>query len=308
MTLLSLILALLIEQLKPLDFERWVSAPLDRVADFLESHFNAGQAQQGAVAWLLAVVLPVVAVTAIYWVLNAASPLLGMFWNVVVLYLTMGFRHVSHYFTEIQEALGAGELDRARHLIGRWRQRGAERASSGEVARLAIEEALVASHRHVFGVLFWFAVLPGPAGPMLYRLAEYLYRRWGLRRDAEMGAFGVFAQRAFVALDWLPQRITAAAFAIVGDFEDAVYCWRAQAARWRDGASGILLSSGAGALGVRLGMPVWESGEITDRPEIGLGEDADVDLMQSTIGLVWRSLILCLLLLALLGVASWVGS
>ena len=104
-----------------------------------------------------------------------------------------------------------------------------------------------------------------------------------------------------------PVRITAAAFAIVGDFEDAVYCWRTQAGRWPDEAAGILLASGAGALGVRLGLPIVESGEVTERPELGLGEEADADFMQSGIGLVWRTLVLCLLLLTLLGVASWAG-
>jgi adenosylcobinamide-phosphate synthase len=141
----------------------------------------------------------------------------------------------------------------------------------------------------------------------MYRLSYYLYRQWGLRQDAEFGAFGRFARRAFEVIDWLPVRVTATAFAIVGDFEDAVYCWRTQAARWADRAAGILLASGAGALGVRLGQPIVESGEMTERPELGLGEEADADFMQSGIGLVWRTLVLCLLLLTLLGVASWAG-
>jgi adenosylcobinamide-phosphate synthase len=41
---------------------------------------------------------------------------------------------------------------------------------------------------------------------------------------------------------------------------------------------------------------------------LGLGDEADADFMQSTIGLLWRTLVMCLLLLALLWVASWVGS
>ena len=98
-------------------------------------------------------------------------------------------------------------------------------------------------------------------------------------------------------IDWLPLRVTAAAFAVVGDFEDAVHCWRTQAVRWPEAGSGILLASGAGALGVRLGMPVHDDSDRAscDRPELGLGEDADPDFMQSTIGLVWRSLVLGLL-------------
>jgi cobalamin biosynthesis protein CobD/CbiB len=123
----------------------------------------------------------------------------------------------------------------------------------------------------------------------------------------EFGDFGTFAQQAFSIIDWLPLRVTAAGFAIVGNFEDAIYCWRTQADKWPDDGLGIVLSSGAGALGVRLGMPVVEAGEIADRVEIGTGDEADVDFMQSAVGLVWRALVLWLLLLLLLGLASLVG-
>jgi adenosylcobinamide-phosphate synthase len=226
---------------------------------------------------------------------------------VAILYLTLGFRQFSHYYTDIHLALRMGETERARALLGEWRGRSADGLNATEIARLAMEEALVSSHRHVFAVIVWFVLLPGPAGALLYRLSYYFTSRWGGRRDAEFGAFGRFARRAFAVVDWLPVRITAAAFAIVGDFEDAVYCWRTQAARWPDEAAGILLASGAGALGVRLGLPIVESGEVTERPELGLGEEADADFMQSGIGLVWRTLVLCLLLLTLLGIASWAG-
>jgi adenosylcobinamide-phosphate synthase len=308
MTLISLIAAFLIEQVQPLDVGKWMRAPLGRVAEYFETRFNDGQARHGMVAWILAVAPLVVVVAVLYHVLDRIHPLFALVLNVGVLYLTMGFRHVSHYFTGVHEALRKGELDRARSLIAEWRGHSAERLSSSEVAKLAIEEALVAAHRHVFGVAFWFVILPGPSGAILYRMAEFFAERWGRRSAAELGAFGQFAQSAFVVLDWLPLRFTALAFAVVGDFEDAVYCWRTQAARWSDPASGILLASGAGALGVRLGMPVYESGEITERPELGLGDDADADFMQSTVGLVWRTLVLSLMLLTLLGIASWVGS
>ena len=60
-------------------------------------------------------------------------------------------------------------------------------------------------------------------------------------------------------------------------------------------------------MGVRLGMPVLDVGEITERAEIGTGEEADVDFMESAVGLVWRVLVLWWLLLLLLGLASLVG-
>lgn len=305
MALFSIILALILEQLRPLAEQRWVRTPLTQIAHALEERFNDGQSRHGLIAWLLAIFFPVLALIVLQWLLARWQPLLLLPFNVAVLYVTMGFRQFSHHYTDIHLALRMGELERARSLISEWRGRSSERLSSQEMARLAIEEALIASHQHVFAPLFFFIVF-GPAGAMFYRLALFFRNQWGGR---EYAAFGEMARRGFALLDWLPLRITAASFAIVGNFEDAVYCWRTQAASWPDPGSGILLASGAGAIGVRLGQPVQDEAEIryNERPELGSGEEADADFMQSAVGLVWRSLVLCLLLLALFWVASWIG-
>jgi adenosylcobinamide-phosphate synthase len=310
MTLISIVIALIIEQLHALSVQRVVRGPVARMAALLEDKFNDGGHSHGAIAWGLGVALPAALLALVYALLMHFQPLLAFLMGIGVLYMTMGFRQFSHFFTDIHLALRLGEVETARQLLAQWRGRAGDRLTASEIARLAIEQALLASHRHVFAPLLWFAVL-GPAGALLYRLAQALDELWGERDETEFGAFGQFAHQAFALIDWLPLRVTAAAFAVVGDFEDAVHCWRTQADRWPDGGSGILLASGAGAMGVRLGLPVHEvmqdMGEVGDRPELGLGEDADPDFMQSAIGLVWRSLVLGLAVLALVWVSGWVG-
>ena len=308
MSLVSLIIALLIEQAKPLSYRQVVFGPVSRLADTLDGWFNTGDRKHGVLAWMIGVGGLVLASGVLYALLFSLNPLLALALNVLVLYLTMGFRQFSHFYTDIQLALRMGDVIRARDLLAEWRGRSSDGLSSSDVARLAIEEALASSHRHVFGVLFWFVLLPGPCGAVLYRAAAIFSEHWGRRNDDPLqGEFASFAQQAFDVIDWLPLRATAAAFAVVGDFEDAVYCWRTQAAKWPDDGMGIVLASGAGALGVRLGMPVVESGEIADRVELGTGDEADVDFMQSAVGLVWRAIVLWLVLLLLLGLASLVG-
>jgi adenosylcobinamide-phosphate synthase len=310
MSLISIIFVLLIEQVQALPVQRVVLDPVARLAGFLEEKFNDGGQRHGAIAWGLGVALPAALVSLLHGVLMHFQPLLAFLLGIGVLYLTMGFRQFSHFFNGIHLALRQGETDQARALLAQWRRRSGDRLTSGEIARLAIEQGLLASHRHVFAPLLWFVVL-GPAGALFYRLAHSFDDLWGRRSEIELGEFGQFAHRAFALIDWLPIRVTAASFAVVGDFEDAVHCWRTQAVRWPEAGSGILLASGAGALGVRLGMPVHdaiqEMGESGDRPELGLGDDADPDFMQSTIGLVWRSLVLGLAVLALIWVSGWVG-
>ncbi len=310
MTLISIVIALILEQLHALSVQRVVRDPVARMAVFLEDKFNDGGRSHGTIAWGLGAALPAALMGLAYALLLHFQPLPAFLLGIGVLYLTMGFRQFSHFFTGIHLALRLGEVEQARQLLAQWRGCSGDRLTASEVARLAIEQALLSSHRHVFAPLLWFALL-GPAGALLYRLSQALDELWGERDEMEFGEFGQFAHQAFALIDWLPLRVTAASFAVVGDFEDAVHCWRTQADRWPDAGSGILLASGAGALGVRLGLPVHDAiqelGEVGDRPELGLGEEADPDFMQSTIGLVWRSLVLGLAVLALVWVSGWVG-
>jgi len=309
-SLFAIILALLLEQMHALPVELAMRRPIAGLAAMLEDKFNDGGFSHGAIAWGLGAVLPALALGLAWLLLLRLQPLLAFALAVGTLYLTVGFRQFSHFFTGIHLALREGDLDGARRLLAEWRGRAGDRLSPGDIARLAIEQAILDSHRHVFAPLLWFAVF-GPAGALFYRLAHGLDMHWGRRGETEFGQFGQFARQAFHFVDWLPIRVTASSFAVVGDFEGAAHCWRTQAVRWPEAGAGILLASGAGALGVRLGMPVHDAaselGETGDRPELGLGEDADPDFMQSTIGLVWRSLVLGLLVLALIWVSGWVG-
>lgn len=303
MTLFPLIFAFILEQIRPLPEQRVVLAPLRRFSHALEGWFNDGEARHGIVAWGVAVLVPSILMLVIEGLLWWLQPLLAFLLSIATLYLVLGFRHFSHFFTDIQIALRNGEVEQARELLSHWRGRSGRRLSSTEVARLAIEEALLGVHQHVFAPMFWFAVI-GPAGAVLYRLALFFRTEWGHDQSND---FGRFAIRAFDVIDWLPLRLTAIGFAIVGDFEDALYCWRNQAQQWPHKGEGVLLASGAGALGVQLGSPLHgDTGELGDRPTLGLGEEADADFLQSTIGLAWRTLALGLLLLTLLWVASWV--
>lgn len=312
MSLLSLIVALLLEQFHPLATRKYLHSWLGGYAQFFLDHFNAGERKQGRTAWLIAVLLPLSGSVALYWLLYRAHPIFAWAFNVLVLYLTLGFRQFSHYFTGIHRALCDNDLERARNLLSEWRGPPCHELCAGEVARVAIEEALLASHRHVFGVIAWFVIFMllglGPSGAVLYRLALFLRARWDKPDSAEGGEFGEFAQQACRWLEWLPSRLTATAFAIVGDFEDAVYCWRTQAQSWPDPESGIVLASGAGALGVRLGLPIAGGGLSADRPEMGMGEDADADFMQSAVGLVWRALVFWMMVLLLLSLAALMGT
>jgi adenosylcobinamide-phosphate synthase len=299
--LFSLVAVLLLEQVRPLPVKRVVLDPLRALVSRISRRCGYGR---GRLAWGLAVLGGTALCAVVAWLLPL---LLCVVFTVGVLYLTLGFRHESHFFTDIHLALRMQELGAARRLLAEWRGGQYEDADADEVARLAIEQALVASHRNVFGVIFWFVVL-GPCGAVMYRLARFLHDEWGGRQDGvpEEG-YGQFARHAFYIIDWLPSRLTAVLFAIGGNFEDAVFCWRAQSVLWPDRGNAVLVASGAGALGVRLGSVPGVEGSDAEILDVGVGDKAGVDDMQATVGLVWRALVVCLVLLALTAVAVWVG-
>ena len=298
MAVIAIIAALLLEQWRPLSDRKMWRAAVSSCAEWIERTLNAGEERHGTIAWLVAVVPPVGAAIAIHALLAWVEPLLALLFNVAALYVTLGFRQFSHYFTTAHAALREGDLDRARAAVASWRGQAAMHLSREEVMRVAIEEALVSSHRHVFGVLFWFVLLPGPSGAILYRLAVYLRERW-----AKLGAFGRTAEQVYSVLEWPASRLTAAAFAVVGDFEDAVYCWRTQARAWPDPFMGVVLAAGAGAMGVRLGMPLAEPGGVEPRPELGVGDTADLPFLDTAVGLLWRALVLWVFVLLVVSAA-----
>jgi len=52
-----------------------------------------------------------------------------------------------------------------------------------------------------------------------------------------------------------------------------------------------VLAAGAGAMGVRLGMPVQDVDGMQPRPELGVGDPAEGPFLDSTVGLLWRALV-----------------
>lgn len=318
MTFISILFALLIEQLKPLRADNPVYAGIRFLARRMENWFNAGQARHGVIGWVAMMAALMLPTALVYWLCAKISPLAALAWNILIVYLTLGFRHYSHYFTSIQFALNAGDEVAARTLLADWTGQDTADLEVGEISRIAVEKALVSTHRNVFGVFFWFLIPFGPACAVMYRVAEYLARAWNEPEHMRNEAFGRFAERAFYWIDWIPARLTASAFAVVGNFEDAIYAWRNFAGRWPDEAVGIILAAGGGAMDVRLGTPTESAAEVlpadaatVDSTELEgdslPGAEPTPRALQSTVGLVWRALLLWMFLLLLLSIAVWAG-
>lgn len=305
MVFFSVLAAVALEHLRPLRHPLPHYQLYSRFTHWLEQRFNAGEYSHGAIAWGLAIVPLLAAAWLVFFLLSQVNPLLGWAWNVAVLYLTLGFKYFADDAERIGRLLRAGELDAARAQLAAWRGGDASEFSAEDMARVTLEQVMEASHRQMFGVLFWFVLLAplGPVGAVLYRAASILSKRWlGTR-----GLFSAFAQRAFHAINWLPVRLTALTYAIAGNFEEAMYCWRTQASTWPEAEEGVVIAAGAGAMGVKLGQSVTVGGQAVWRPELGTGQTPDADCIASAVSMIWRGLVIWLVAGLLVVIAGWVA-
>jgi adenosylcobinamide-phosphate synthase len=300
LSLLALLAGMLAQYAYPVRGRQPLMALYGRMCLSVAKRLNAGDRNSGILAWFALVLLVLVPVIVLMLLAAAVHPVASWLLETAVIYATLRFLSTTGKMSAIEKALREGDLSGAAIRLGQWRGEPAEAEDASAVARLAAEHALREAHQGTFAPLFWYLVLPGPIGLVLYPLALRAARNWEHLVDREDRDFGWFAARAFQAIDWIPQRVTAFTFAVVGNFEDALFCWRSQASGWlRPEEEGIVLASGAGALGVRLGEPIPGGESLIARPPLGQGELAREDALASLEGLLWRALVLWLVVFLL---------
>jgi adenosylcobinamide-phosphate synthase len=169
-------------------------------------------------------------------------------------------------------------------------------------------------------------------------MSEFVARYWLHKSrlpasgDSASPALQSVAVRAWGVIDFVPARVTSLGFAVVGSFEDAIDAWRSYTQSFSEGApgelekrnDGVLLAATSGAVNVRLGgralRPVRSASPVNGLPPGFYGEGASAGSTESTfgrepepahlrsiVGLVWRSVVLWMVLLALLTLARLLG-
>ncbi|WP_268797366.1 adenosylcobinamide-phosphate synthase CbiB [Pseudomonas huanghezhanensis] len=264
-----------------------------RFADRLEQRFNPGGRgwrSHGVTAWFIAVIpLTVLAM------LLSGLPYIGWLIEIAALYCALGMRSLGEHVQPVAQALRTGDLDEARRRVGYLVSRQTTELDSTEVARAATESVLENGSDAVFAAIFWFVLLGAP-GVVLYRLSNTLDAMWGYR-NARFERFGWAAAKIDDVLNYIPARLVALTYALLGKTRLALRCWRTQAPKWDSPNAGPVMAAGAGALGVELGGPAIYHGELHERPQLGEGTPADADAIDRGWQLVQRGVWLWLLIL-----------
>lgn len=257
----------------------------------LETRLNQRSFWTGVAAWLISVA-PWVALA--FWL----RPLAPFAVDVVLLYFALGAQSLFQHAAAIAQPLQEGRLDEARQRVGWIVSRETAQLDASEVAKAGVESVLENGNDAIFGTLFWFALLGGP-GALLFRLANTLDAMWGYRTE-RFNLFGRFAARFDDALNWLPARLTALSYALLGKTRTAFNCWHRQAPGWNSPNAGPVMAAGAGSLGIALGGAAIYHGQEEIRPPLGQGPAPVADDLYRAITLVKRSMWLWLAVLFLM--------
>ncbi|MEO9452641.1 adenosylcobinamide-phosphate synthase CbiB [Chromobacterium phragmitis] len=215
-----------------------------------------------------AISLLILPFTLLTWAL-AKLPWLGAIVPIVLLYLAVGAQSLAQHAEVVRKALADGDLALARERVGWIVSRDTSELDGAGVARATIESVLENGSDAVFAALFWFLVLGAP-GAVLYRLSNTLDAMWGYKNDRYLH-FGWAAARFDDVLNYVPARLAALTYLLLGNAADGWRCWRAQAPTWYSPNAGPVMAAGAGALGVSLGGGARYHGQWKERPPLGCG-------------------------------------
>lgn len=257
------------------------------------NHPGRAAAGRGVLAALVLVVPPV----ALAWGVLAVVPLpLALLLEALVLYLALGLRSLTEHARAVAAPLSSGDLAGARTAVAALVSRDTGQLKESGVATATVESVLENGADAVFASLFWF-IVAGVPGVILHRVVNTLDAMWGYRTE-RYHRFGWFVARLDDALNWVPARLTALSYALVGRTAAAWRCWRTQAAAWDSPNAGPVMAAGAGALGVTLGGDAPYHGGWKQRPQLGAGPAPAADAIAGAIRLVRRAVVLWLVLIA----------
>jgi adenosylcobinamide-phosphate synthase len=283
-TLVIILLALVLDRWLPErgGFRLWVW--YSDWAESIEQRFNGGLRSQGAFAVILAIAPIIVAIFLATFVLGQIAGALAFLFAAAVLYLCVDLYRLGDVAQAVAAALENGDVAHAAARLKELTGKDTVETTEAGVAHATVEAVLKQANSLVIAPIFWFLVF-GPLGAMLQRLAAVLDRLWG-HRTARFAEFGWAAARLDDLLSWIPARITALSYAVMGSFEDALHCWRRQAGMWSDISSGPLLASGLGALH----LDTCEDGEKDAYGNMAINPAAlpDAGDVQRAVALVWR--------------------
>ena len=288
------------QRFHPLAGFGWLAQRIEALYYGSEQASSAGRYLRGITAVGL-LLIPLAATAA----LLQGLAIFGALFSTVVLYFAIAPRSLREHAERVARALFADDLPAARRTVSMMVSRDTTQLDEEGVARATVESVLENGNDAIFAALFWF-IIAGAPGVVLYRLSNTLDAMWGYR-NTRYNEFGWAAARLDDVLNFIPARLTALSYALVGHTHSALCCWRRQAPAWESPNAGPVMAAGAGALQVRLGGVAIYHGETSRRPLLGCGMAVSAVDITRAVRLVHQTLCAWLIVVTLgaLSIHGW---
>ncbi len=184
-----------------------------------------------------------------------------------LLFFALGWREQELFARQSGKLLSAQDKTQLRELLDSKLNRDCSSLSILGLGKACSETLIVGQMRTVAGVIFWYAV-GGPIAAALFRLCGELARSWSIHVKYN-GQFGLFANRVFSVMEWLPSKLFTALLLMNKRSLTSVSSIRQQALSWRNKATGLALASIGVQHELALGGPAIYSGSKIERAKLG---------------------------------------
>ena len=202
--------------------------------------------------------------------------------NLIVLYWAIGHQSLREHALRVLDKCLVDDLTAAQQQLGMIVSRNTEKLDQEQVVQATVETVLENGNDAIFAPVFWFCLLEaimvffgvglgtssGAVAVIIYRLSNTLDAMWGYR-NPRFYYFGRFAARLDDVLNYIPARLVALSYALLGNTKQALWCWKEQSDSLKSPNAGPVMTAGAGGLDVRLGGPTYYHGVYTEKPFFG---------------------------------------
>ncbi|MCR2746267.1 hypothetical protein [Limnobacter parvus] len=328
MSYLALLVAVVCETLLPDGLFTRARNWVDRFNQELEIDLEAlGAPGYVHLQWLAPLVVWLLGVYFLYQVLWVVSPIAAGGFSVLLMLYGLRFRHFAVVFTNAQLFLNQGDFFRARELLLDWMKEydGVEHVihRPGELVFHAIYHGAERALRQYFGLFFWFLVLPGPLG-----LVVYLMVHWSVIRERDMWHMKAFAQErptmqeawesgkwkaaisprfVLYALEWLPARLLALTVGLVSQLDDTALAWRAAKSQSRFSNRAPLTAVFFTAVGL-VGGSAFDPASSAAAEGQQINQETQVQALQQFRQLVFKCAVVWLAVALLFALLGWLPS
>ncbi len=242
---------------------------------------------------LIALLIMVIPFSLLIYSINQWS-IINTLFSPIVLYFCIAANSLKQHALLVFQALNKNNILLAQNQVGMIVSRDTNKMTVIEIRKASIESVLENGADAVFAPIFWF-IIAGPTGAVIYRLSNTLDAMWGYKNQKFLH-FGWAAARFDDCLNWIPARLTALSYALLGNTRQALFCWKTQAKLLDSPNAGPVMTSGAGSLNLQLGGPAWYHGKLKHKVFFGGHKSADNNDIMRANSLVNASLILWLVM------------